>query len=131
MLMLILWMFITFSMLLEMYCYFYDDPISYYIMGHIDLYNGFMSTYKIWLPFIIFTFLDMDIKKIFLIILVFSLYIFFTCSFNLTAMTYMRGYWCDDVLYFHFFWWNKMTMLSLLYYKFVFLGVVDYILMKN
>lgn len=43
-----MWMFITLSMLLDMYCCFYDDdPNSYYILGHIDLYYGLMSTYKL------------------------------------------------------------------------------------
>ena len=36
--------FFVFSMLLNTCCYFCDDPSSYYILGHFDLYGGFMLT---------------------------------------------------------------------------------------
>ena len=55
--------FFAFSMILDTYCYFCDDPSSYYILGHFDLYGGFMLTYKHWLLLSILNFLDMDIKK--------------------------------------------------------------------
>ena len=48
--------FSSFSMLLDTYCYFCDYPSSYYILGHFDLYGGFMLTYKLGLLLINFDF---------------------------------------------------------------------------
>ena len=58
---------------IEHVLFFYDDPNSYYIMVHIYLYHGLISTYKLSFPLFILTFLYIDIIfYLFLVILVFS-----------------------------------------------------------